>query len=264
MGTSNNEKLKRKAPQIIVIVLAVALTAYILFQIIEDVVVEGAPWSSLPLIGAIAGFLGNVTSTVSSWGYLGIFGLMLLEASSLPIPSEVVLPFSGYLVSTGTLDFGLILIVATIAAMAGSLIDYAIGLKGVEALTKYRILGRAIFSESQLKVAAGWFARHGAIMVFLGRLVPGFRTIISFPAGAVRMSLPKFLLYTFAGCVIWNILLIYVGYYLGINWKAVADVAHYIIIVTVVVLVLATAAYLIVRRNRRKKAQQSQFVKYVM
>jgi membrane protein DedA with SNARE-associated domain len=78
------------------------------------------------------------------------------------------------------------------------------------------------------------------------------------------MSLPKFLLYTLAGCVIWNILLIYVGYYLGINWKAVADVSHYLIIVTVVALVLATVAYLIMRRNRKKKAQQLQPVKYVM
>ena len=83
---------------------------------------------------------------------------MILEASSLPIPSEIILPFAGYLVSSGHLDFWITLIVATIAAIVGSLIDYYIGLKGVQALTKYRLLGRSIFSENQLKVAANYFS----------------------------------------------------------------------------------------------------------
>lgn len=257
MGSQTYGQLKKKAPQIVIITVAVALTAYILFEILEDVFIQGAPWNSGPLIGFIVGFTHSTTSTVSSWEYGGVFGLMLLESSSLPIPSEVILPFSGYLVSTGKLDIWLTVIVATVAAMIGSLIDYYIGLKGVQVLTKYRLLGRSIVSEAQLKVAAGWFSRYGPFMVFVGRLIPGFRTIISFPAGAVRMPIAKFFAYTLAGCLLWNSLLIYIGYYLGSNWEDVAGVSHYVIIAAIAGLIVLAAAYLVVRRNRRKKLSQA-------
>jgi membrane protein DedA with SNARE-associated domain len=259
LGSPTKEKLKRKAPLIITIAIAIALVTYILFEIIEDLVVEGVPLTSGPLIGGIFHFLDSVTATVYSWGYSAVFGLMLLEASSLPIPSEVVLPFAGYLISLpmSQLNFYLTVAVATIAAIIGSLIDYYIGLKGVQALLKYRLLGRAILNESQLKVAAGWFTKYGAVMVFLGRLIPGFRTLISFPAGAVKMPLAKFLAYTTAGCILWNSLLIYVGYYLGTNWAEVAGISHYLIIATVGALLTTAIIYLIVRRNKRKKGQQN-------
>ncbi len=263
MGSQTIDRLKRKAPQIIVIAVALALTIYLTFEILEDVVLEGASWTSGPLIDFVLTFTRSATSTVSSWGYGGIFGLMLLEASSLPIPSEVILPFSGYLVSKGSLDIWLTIAVATIAAIAGSLVDYYIGLKGVQVLTKYRLLGRSILSESQLKVAASWFSKYGSFMVFVGRLIPGFRTIISFPAGAVRMPLAKFLVYTVAGCLLWNSILIYVGFYLGSNWQAVAGVSHYLIIATVVSLIVIAVAYLLVRRNRRKKRLKTASTQYL-
>jgi membrane protein DedA with SNARE-associated domain len=203
----------------------------------------------------------SLTRTVTSWGYGGVFSLMLLEASSLPIPSEIILPFAGYLVSCGHLDFTFTLLVATVAALAGSLIDYYIGLKGIEALTKYRLLGRAVFSESQLKVAANYFYRYGAVMVFVGRLIPVVRTLISFPAGAVKMPLAKFLGYTFAGCLMWNSLLIYVGYYLGSKWREVADFSHYIVMFVAVAAVVMFVWFLIWRRNKRRQAQSA--IKYV-
>ena len=238
--------LKRKAPQIVIIAIAIILCVYVLIEVLVDTLVKGVPIS--------------FTITVSSWGYSGVFFLMLLEASSLPIPSEAVLPFAGYLVSTGHLDFWITLIVATVAALAGSLIDYFIGLKGVEVLTKYRLLGRAIFSENQIKIAAGYFSKYGSTMVFVGRLIPVVRTLISFPAGAVKMPLAKFLSYTLAGCLIWNSLLIYVGYYLGRNWGEVADVSHYIIIGVVATAAVLFIIYLVRRRKRIKKAQQTQTV----
>ena len=88
---------------------------------------------------------------------------MLLESSSLPIPSEVVLPFAGYLVSMGQLNLWITVIVATIAGIAGSLVDYYIGLKGVQSLTQHRVLGRVLFSANQLEIAARWFNKHGAL-----------------------------------------------------------------------------------------------------
>jgi membrane protein DedA with SNARE-associated domain len=247
LGAPRNGKIKKKAPQIIAAAIATALIIYISIEILED----GT---------TIFNFLGNATATVSSWGYTGIFGLMLLEASSLPIPSEVVLPFAGFLISQpiSSLNFYLTIMVATIAAILGSLIDYYIGLKGVQALMKYRLLGRAILNEQQLKVAAGWFTRYGPIMVFLGRLIPGFRTLISFPAGAVKMPLVKFLAYTVAGCLLWNSLLIYVGFYLGTNWTQVASISHYLIIAAIAIFIAAGAIYLVIRQKRQKKWQQAQ------
>lgn len=141
--------------------------------------------------------------------------------------------------------------ISTISAVIGSLIDYFIGLKGIQAITKYRVLGRPIFSEKHLRIVASWFSKYGPAMVFLGRLIPGFRTLISFPAGAVRMPIAKFIVYTLTGCVIWNTLLIYVGYYLESSWREVANVSHYILIATVAFIIIV-GIFLLLKRKRRK------------
>lgn len=237
----NIQTLKKKAPHIIAIAIAIILCAYVALELYADIYVKGEPFS--------------FTRTVGSWGYGGVFCLMLLEASSLPIPSEVILPFAGYLVSIGHMEFYLTLTVATIAAIVGSLIDYFIGLKGVQMLTKYRLLGRALFSENQLKIAANYFTKYGSIMVFVGRLIPVVRTLISFPAGAVKMPIVKFVAYTVAGCLIWNSLLIYVGLYLGSKWQEVAEVSHYIVIAVAVIAIVLFILFLIRRRNKNRKAR---------
>ena len=191
---------------------------------------------------------------MQSWGYIGIFVLMLLESSSVPIPSEVILPFAGYLVSQGTLNVWVTVTVATVAGIAGSLVDYYIGLKGVQSLARHKILGRVVLSPAQLEIAASWFNKHGASMLFFSRLIPGFRTIISFPAGAVRMALPKFIAFTAAGCIVWNVILIYVGWYLGKNWAEVAGVSRYLILASVVAVVLLAVTYLVRRKRKRAEA----------
>ena len=254
MAVSNSRfaLLRRKAPQIIVATIIIVIAAYILFEFLEDVFIEGTPLTSGPLVSALMSFTSNVKATVSSWGYPGIFGLMLLESSSLPVPSEVILPFSGFLVFTGKLDFLLTVTVATVAAIAGSLIDYYIGLKGIEVLTKRRVLGRVLLSMDQLTFAGKWFSKYGSLTVFLARMIPGIRTLISFPAGAAKMPLAKFLVYTTAGCLLWNSILIYVGFYLGTNWTEVAGVSHYILIAVVAGLAVLIAVYLVAWRRKRK------------
>lgn len=244
---SSISKLKRKAPQLIIIAVALILAAYVILELLADYFIT-------PVIN------GNfsLTHTIASLGYGGVFGLMVLEASSIPIPSELILPFAGYLVHTGHMDFWITLFVATVAALAGSLIDYYIGLKGVQILTKYRILGREVFSENKLKVAAHYFSKYGSIMVFFGRLIPVVRTLISFPAGAVGMNLTKFVVYTLVGCLIWNALLLYVGYYLCLNWHEVAGFSHYIIIAIVAIAGVLFVLFLLRRRKRLKKAQAAQ------
>jgi len=225
----------------------------VLFEILEDVFTGAPSVTSGPLISAIISLTHNVKDTVQSWGYSGIFVLMLLESSSVPIPSEVILPFAGYLVSQGTLNVWVTVTVATVAGIAGSLVDYYIGLKGVQSLARHKILGRVVLSPTQLETAASWFNKHGASMLFFSRLIPGFRTIVSFPAGAVRMALPKFIAFTAAGCIVWNIILIYVGWYLGKNWAAVAGVSRYLILASVVGVLVLMVVYL--DRRKRKRAE---------
>lgn len=243
--------LRRKAPQIIAAAIIIVLAVYVLFEFLEDFSIN-APLTSGPLVSAIMSLTRNVKETVASWGYGGIFGLMVLESSSLPVPSEVILPFSGYLVSIGRLDFWITVLVATVAAIAGSLVDYYIGLKGIQALAKRRVLGRVLFSMDQLTFAGKWFSKYGSLTIFLARLIPGIRTLISFPAGAAKMPLAKFLVFTTAGCILWNILLIYVGFYLGSNWTEVAGISHYILIAVIAALAMIVAVYVVMRRRKRK------------
>jgi membrane protein DedA with SNARE-associated domain len=256
VATPTPNRWRKIAPQLIVAAIIIAIVAYIVIQILEDVLLEGTPISSEPIIGAIFTFINNVPDTVRSWGYIGVFVLMLLESSSLPVPSEVVLPVAGVLVSMGDLNLWLTIAVATVAGVAGSLIDYFIGLKGVHLLMEHKILGKAVFSTRQLETAAHWFNKRGSIMVFIARFVPGIRTLISFPAGAVKMSMPKFLVYTTIGCLLWNALLIYAGVYLKDNWREVAGVLHYILIAVVIVAAIIFAYY-IFNKKRKEKNQKT-------
>jgi membrane protein DedA with SNARE-associated domain len=247
------KRLRRKTPQIILIAVVIAIACYLWFEVIADVAIEGAPLTSDPLINAIISFTRNVTATVSSWGYSGVFMLMLLESSSVPIPSEMILPFAGYLISLEQMSFWVTVIVATIAGAAGSLVDYYIGLKGVHVLAQHRLFGKIVLSTNQLETGKRWFSKHGAIMVFLGRLVPGFRTAVSFPAGAVKMPLLKFLAYTTVGCLVWTTVLIYVGFVLGSRWHEVTDFSRYFIIGAVATAVILVVAFLVWRHRKTRK-----------
>ena len=250
--------LRRKAPQLIAVSAIILVVAVLLIEILEDVLVEGTPVNGGPfgaLLSVIISFTRNVTTTISSWGYAGFFGLMILESISLPIPSEVILPFAGYLVSLGRLDMWITIVVATIAGIVGSLIDYYIGLKAAHALSAHRVFGKVFFTPNQLATAVKWFGKYGAVVVFFSRLIPGFRTIVSFPAGAVRMALPKFIAYTTVGCLVWNATLIYVGYVLGSSWTQVAGVSHDLIIAALIAVVAGFVIFMIWRHSKSRNEQ---------
>jgi membrane protein DedA with SNARE-associated domain len=235
---------------LIVVAIAIIVVVYFVFNFLEDVVIEGGPITGEPIIGVILSITRGVTSTVQAWGYTGIFVLMLLESSSLPIPSEVILPFAGYLASRGQLNVWITVILATVAGLTGSLIDYYIGLKGVQSLAEHKILGRVLLSTNQLEVAGKWFKKNGALTIFLSRLTPGFRTTFSFPAGAARMPLSRFIAYTTAGCLLWNVILIYAGWFLGKNWAEVAGISRYLIIAAVVAIIIVVMVYFVKRRQK--------------
>jgi membrane protein DedA with SNARE-associated domain len=172
-----------------------------------------------------------LTSLYGAVGYLGVMIAMGIESAMIPLPSELILPFAGFLVSDPTQlepitnapwNFWIVVIVATIGNTIGSLIAYAIGAYGgrpfLERYGKYLLI-----REHEIEVADRFFADHGAATVFFGRLLPVVRTFISFPAGVARMPLGKFILYSTAGAFPWSVALVFAGTQLGAHWE---DIRH--------------------------------------
>jgi membrane protein DedA with SNARE-associated domain len=159
-----------------------------------------------------------IVLTISTLGYSGIVLLMAIESACIPLPSEIIMPFSGYLVSTGEMNLWLVGIAGAVGCVLGSLVAYWVGSKGGRPLIeKY---GRYVLvSRHDLDLADRWFATHGEIIVFVSRLLPAIRTFIAFPAGVARMNLKRFVIYTFAGSLPWCLGLAYVGQKLGEKWN---------------------------------------------
>jgi membrane protein DedA with SNARE-associated domain len=172
----------------------------------------------------IAALTAWVTSVVQAGGYLGVAGLTFLETLFPPIPSEVVLPIAGFLVSEGSLAFVWVVAAATAGSVVGALVLYALGRKlGEEGLRRFvRDRGKwVLLSEDDVKKAGGWFKKHGGKAVLIGRLVPTVRSIISIPAGVEKMPLLPFVLYTTAGSAVWSAALVGAGALLGSQWEQI-------------------------------------------
>lgn len=172
---------------------------------------------------SISGWLVTlIVDFLSQYNYFAIFILMMLESTMLPIPSEVVIPFSGYLAYKGVLNLYLAILFSSLGGLAGSLIAYFIGYFGGRAfIIKY---GNYFFvSEKNLETAEKWFRKYGKISVFTTRLVPVIRTFISLPAGIGEMPLGEFMFYTFTGSLIWSAFLAVGGYMLKDRWTLIFD-----------------------------------------
>lgn len=161
---------------------------------------------------------GIIVATISALGYSGVVLLMAIESACIPLPSEIIMPFSGYLVSTGELNLWGVSIAGAVGCVLGSLVAYWVGMFGGRPLIeKY---GRFVFiSKRDLDMADRWFEKRGEVIVFVSRLLPAIRTFIAFPAGVARMNLTKFVIYTFAGSLPWCLGLAYVGQKLGEQWN---------------------------------------------
>jgi membrane protein DedA with SNARE-associated domain len=145
---------------------------------------------------------------------------MTLEGATLPVPSEIVLPLTGFLVYQGRLEFWTAVAAATLGSLVGTIVDFGIGYYlGRPAVLRY---GRKIrLSEKHLMITERWFANHGSAAVLLARFVPLLRTLIAFPAGTAKMKIGKFLAYSTVGIVIWDIILIYLGVLAGQNASSI-------------------------------------------
>jgi len=171
------------------------------------------------MIAKLIEFLsGIIVAVISTLGYSGIVLLMAIESACIPLPSEIIMPFSGYLVSTGQMNIWLVGVAGAVGCVLGSLVAYWVGSKGGRPLIeKY---GRYVLvSPHDLDLADRWFANYGEAIVFVSRLLPAIRTFIAFPAGIARMNLKRFVIYTFAGSLPWCLGLAFIGQKLGEKWN---------------------------------------------
>lgn len=203
----------------------------------------------------------EMLSYISEWaldvinktGYAGIFVLSALESTAIPIPSEVVVPFSGFLVTIGEFSFWGVVWVATLANLAGSVILFLIGKSGgrwiVEKYGKYLLIHK-----KDLDRADDWFAKHGIKAVFWSRMLPVVRTFISLPAGIAGMKLWKFSLFTFLGALPWNLGLAFIGYKAGENWNILHGYFQKVNIFIVLFIVIVVVWYVVkhIKINQHK------------
>lgn len=196
------------------------------------------------MIELLSGFIIHL---IQSSGYLGIFLLMMLESALIPIPSEVTMPFAGYLVGRGELSFAFVVIIGALGNLAGSWIGYAFGyfLEETIIVTLIKKYGKFILiSIDEYNRSLKWFNKFGDKIAFLSRILPVVRTFISLPAGLAKMNLWKFSIYTFLGSLIWSGVLTYIGVYLGSKWEAIAGFFHKFDLVIFALLVFAVLFYI--------------------
>jgi membrane protein DedA with SNARE-associated domain len=197
----------------------------------------------------IAPLAAVIIWTIASMGYVGIVLLMAIESACIPLPSEIIMPFSGYLVSTGRFELWLVATAGALGCNVGSTIAYAVGYWGGRPLVE-KWGGYVLMSRRDLALVDRFFARFGGITVFVCRLLPVVRTFIALPAGIARMPQAKFQIYTFLGSWPWCFALAYIGAKLGERWDSdpeLRNVMHRFDFVIVAVLVLGIAWY--VRRH---------------
>lgn len=205
------------------------------------------------ILHALAAF---VIYVISSGGYPGIVLLMAIESACIPLPSEVIMPFSGYLVFTGRFSLVWVATFGAIGCNLGSVLAYEVGAYGgrplIERYGKYILL-----SQHDLELADRFFQRWGSATVFIGRLLPVIRTFIALPAGIAKMPRLRFHVYTFLGSWPWCFVLAYIGMKLGQNWNTLGKYFHRFDAVIGAFLVIGIAFFLWSHWKYRVRSSQS-------
>lgn len=197
-----------------------------------------------------------IITFMEQYGYWALFITMTLENANVPIPSEIVLGFAGYLIARGVFDTTTTIIVGTLAGILGSVLSYWMGeYGGRPLLLKY---GKYIFfNEHKFELAEKLFNKYGGAAVFIGRLLPGVRTFISFPAGMARYSMTSFCIWTVLGTIPWTILLVWLGKKLGENWKDLIEYNHEFLIIMIAIFVIIGVVFG-VKYYRSKSSNRNQ------
>jgi membrane protein DedA with SNARE-associated domain len=182
-------------------------------------------------------FSETVIHLIESLGYWGILIGMTIESACIPLPSEIIMTFAGYVVWEGKMAFWGVVLMGTIGNLVGSLIAYYVGWWGgrplLEKYGKYILI-----THNKLNLADEWFEKYGHEAVLISRMLPGLRTFISLPAGITHMNLKKFILYTVIGSLPWCFVLTYIGVLMGPNWTTIESYFHYLDILVGIGLVL--------------------------
>jgi membrane protein DedA with SNARE-associated domain len=204
------------------------------------------------IVTEILGYIGKLCIDIINFlGYPGVFVLMALESMIFPLPSELVMPFAGFLVATGKMNFWFVVIASSLGSITGSLISYYIGCYGGE---KFVLKWGKFFllEENDLKITEKYFAKNGEKTIFISRFIPVIRHLISIPAGIGKMDIKKFSIYTLFGATLWNTFLAWLGYILGKNWEKVKQYSEYISIPVAIILV-GLGIYFVVRHFNSRK-----------
>lgn len=200
-----------------------------------------------------------ITETMDTYGYLGILLLIALENIFPPIPSEVILTFGGFMTTTTNMSIIGVIAVSTLGSVVGAVILYRIGLM-LDINRLERIVdkwGHVLrLTKKDIHKAIAWFGRFGVWAVFFGRLIPLIRSLISIPAGMARMNMGTFLLFTTAGTLIWNTLLVNVGAAVGASWEDIVRYMNVYSNVIYFILAVLLVVFVILYNKNRKKPQE--------
>jgi membrane protein DedA with SNARE-associated domain len=182
------------------------------------------------------------TQLICTLGYFGVFILMALESMIAPVPSELVMPFAGFLIVRGEFAAAPVLLASSLGSITGSLLSYGMGMLGKPVVLKY---GRYLFlNPHHLEWTHAFFERHGGKTIFICRFIPVVRHLISIPAGLARMRLAPFIILTLLGATLWNGFLTYMGTLLQENWQLIQKYTH-VLDILVIAALLAAGAYLV-------------------
>ena len=200
----------------------------------------------------LTGLAGLITDIIATLGPIGVGALVALETLFPPIPSELILPLSGYLASRGRMSLVAVVAGATVGSLVGALVLYwagaALGQKRLRRLADRMPLVEV----GDLERAEGWFDRHGGLAVLIGRLVPVVRSLVSVPAGVEHMPLWRFVLYTIIGSGVYNLVLVGLGYVLGSRWKTVEQYSNYLNYAIYAAILVAVGLFALKRVRRRR------------
>jgi membrane protein DedA with SNARE-associated domain len=210
--------------------------------------------------GILTGILDAITRLIAEYGYPAVFVAAFLEVIFPPIPSEVIFPLVGFTVQSRGLGLENIIGMATVGALgstAGAVLIYFVSAKvGRAAIARFG--KRVRINEQEIEKAERWFEKYGSIAVFTARMIPGIREIISIPAGIGNMNIAKFIGYTFAGSLLWCIILTFAGYYLGEAWSKFseeASAAFFIVTLIVIAALIAGVGFWYTKRKRTSARQ---------
>lgn len=176
---------------------------------------------------------------------------MAIESALIPLPSEIIMPFSGFLASTGRFDLNMVALMGAIGNVLGSLVAYAIGYWGHERLVRrfIRKFGKWILvSEKELDETEKLLHRFKDLVVLGSRVVPGIRTVISLPCGFAKLPLGRFIVLTFIGSLVWSYFLAWIGFVLGQNWHSIGPYFHSLDAVVIVAILAAVGYYIYHKR----------------